>query len=353
MSRIARTLHVVVSLTFVAVCLAANVTSNGWFVPTPGTSFYWQISDTNLDASSHNEKVFDVDGFSVSASTISRLKTMGKKVICYFSFGTAEDYRGDYNHFPRSTLGGMVCQSQDCSEAWQGERWLDVKSTAVRQVLEKRIQLAKRKGCDGIEPDNVDAYSGNIMFKTISRFTITRKDQLNFNSWIANTVHKYGMSVGLKNAGALAPAYMAGLFDWALVEECNQYTDWSGGEWYSGKYGCDYANEFILRNKAVFVAEYVESWGNSAGVKNGIRFPQGMCADNNAHGFTTRLYDLDLGNGPSYAFANCLQHKPGGCNVWRECVKPRVFNQYKQQGMARWDAVGQCARARRAACRYT
>ncbi|CAI5529597.1 unnamed protein product [Closterium sp. Naga37s-1] len=144
---------------------------------------------------------------------------------------------------------------------------------------------------------------------------------------------------------------MAGLFDWALVEECNQYTDWSGGEWYSGKYGCDYANEFILRNKAVFVAEYVESWGNSAGVKNGIRFPQGMCADNNAHGFTTRLYDLDLGNGPSYAFANCLQHKPGGCNVWRECVKPSVFNQYKQQGMARWDAVGQCARARRAACR--
>ncbi|CAI5506587.1 unnamed protein product [Closterium sp. Naga37s-1] len=82
------------------------------------------------------------------------------------------------------------------------------------------------------------------------------------------------MSVGLKNPGPLAPSHMADLFDWALFEECNQYTDWSGGEWYSGKYGCDYANEFILRNKAVFVAEYVESWGNSVGVKNGIRFPQ-------------------------------------------------------------------------------
>ncbi|CAI5983114.1 unnamed protein product [Closterium sp. NIES-64] len=84
----------------------------------------------------------------------------------------------------------------------------------------------------------------------------------------------YGMSVGLKNPGPLAPSHMAGLFDWALVKECNQYTDWSGGEWYSGRYGCNYAKEFIVRNKAVFVAEYVESWGNSAGVQNGIRFPQ-------------------------------------------------------------------------------
>ncbi|CAI5978596.1 unnamed protein product, partial [Closterium sp. NIES-65] len=82
------------------------------------------------------------------------------------------------------------------------------------------------------------------------------------------------MSVGLKNPGPLAPSHMAGLFDWALVKECNQYTDWSGGEWYSGRYGCNYAKEFIVRNKAVFVAEYVESWGNSAGVQNGIRFPQ-------------------------------------------------------------------------------
>ncbi|CAI5966593.1 unnamed protein product [Closterium sp. NIES-65] len=127
-------------------------------------------------------------------------------------------------------------------------------------------QLANSKGCDGIEPDNVHSYNGNIMVNAISHFTITKKDQFNFNS--------YGMSVGLKNPGPLAPSHMAGLFDWALVKECNQYTDWSGGEWYSGRYGCNYAKEFIVRNKAVFVAEYVESWGNSAGVQNGIRFPQ-------------------------------------------------------------------------------
>ncbi|GJP47314.1 hypothetical protein CLOM_g6526 [Closterium sp. NIES-68] len=359
MSFIARCFRVLVALTFVAVCLAGNVTtnlagkvtSNGWYIPTPGTTFYWQISDPNL-GTSHKEKIFDVDGFGVSVNTITWLKSMGKKVFCYFSFGTAEDYRSDYKDFPRSTLGGLGCMNEDCSETWPGERWLDVKSSAVRQILEKRIQLAKRKGCDGIEPDNVMAYSSNIMVKPISRFTITAKDQFNFNTWIANTVHRYGMSVGLKNPGALAPSYMANLFDWALVESCNYFSDWSSDPWYSGKYQCDYSNEFIIRNKAVFSVEYKELWGTSPGTVNSIQFPQALCADNNARGFMTRLYDADLGVGPSYSFANCMLHKPAGCNVWKECIKLQVYNQYKQQGMARWDAVGQCVRARRAACRY-
>ncbi|CAI5485827.1 unnamed protein product [Closterium sp. Naga37s-1] len=313
-----------------------------------------------------NAQVYDIDGFGTPAATIRRLQAAGRKVICYFSFGSAEDYRADYSLFPRSTLGGLVCNSDDCSEVWEGERWLDVRSNVVRSVLEKRVKLAKRKGCDGIEPDNLDAWSNNIMYKTISRFKITAADQANFNLWIARTVHKYGMSVGLKNPGSLLPSQMAAAFDWALVEQCNEYSVWGGGgAWYSGRYGCDYANEFIVRSKAVFIAEYMDSWGTAVGRKNGIQFPQdlepgyatpppltsrslataslatappsrqAMCADNNAHGFTTRLYNMDLEPGYRYPFADCLRHKPAGCNsVWQQCVQPSVSIVHAQRDEA-------------------
>ncbi|CAI5529596.1 unnamed protein product [Closterium sp. Naga37s-1] len=163
----------------------------------------------------------------------------------------------------------------------------------------------------------------------------------------------YGMSVGLKNPGPLAPSHMANLFDWAIIESCIYFSDSSNNAWYSGKYQCDYSNEFIVRNKAVFSIEYKELWGTSAGQVNGITFPQAMCAISNAHGFNTNLCSFSLGTGPRYPFANCPLHKPAGCdNVWKECVKQSVYAQYKKQGMARWDAVGQCMRAKRAACRY-
>ena len=61
--------------------------------------------------------------------------------------------------------------------------------------------------------------------------------------------------MGLKNPDELAPA-LAPSFDWALVEQCNEGTDWSPGEWYEGKYQCDYALNFIALNKAVHVAVY-------------------------------------------------------------------------------------------------
>ena len=33
-------------------------------------------------------------------------------MFCYFSFGTAEDYRSDYSRFPQTVLGGLVCDQQ-------------------------------------------------------------------------------------------------------------------------------------------------------------------------------------------------------------------------------------------------
>lgn len=71
------------------------------------------------------------------------------------------------------------------------------------------------------------------------------------------------MSVGLKNAGELAPQVVS-LYDWALNEECNGYSDYSSGPWEQDKYQCDYLNLFIKAGKAAFVAEYSDFWSSNS-----------------------------------------------------------------------------------------
>jgi len=47
--------------------------------------------------------VVDIDGFEITAATVAALHKSGKKAVCYFSFGSWEDYRPDSSKFPSST----------------------------------------------------------------------------------------------------------------------------------------------------------------------------------------------------------------------------------------------------------
>jgi hypothetical protein len=43
---------------------------------------------------------------------------------------------------------------------WEKEKWLNLNSDNVRQIMAKRLELAAEKGCDAVDPDNMDAYVG-------------------------------------------------------------------------------------------------------------------------------------------------------------------------------------------------
>lgn len=45
---------------------------------------------------------------------------MGRKVICYFSAGSYENWRPDRHDFPSDVLGNNL-------EHWEGEKWLDIR----------------------------------------------------------------------------------------------------------------------------------------------------------------------------------------------------------------------------------
>lgn len=124
--------------------------------PTVGSS--WQIMlknppalDDSASSVTPDVEVYDIDLFDSDQILIDTLRRLKKKVICYFSAGSFEDWRPDKNDFKPEDLGNDM-------DGWPGEKWLDVKSDNVRKIMVARIQMAADKRCDAIDPDNTDGY---------------------------------------------------------------------------------------------------------------------------------------------------------------------------------------------------
>jgi hypothetical protein len=100
-------------------------------------------------------EIFDIDLFGNPKSTIDTLHKLGKKAICYFSAGSYEPNRPDSGDFTDGDKGKGL-------DGWPEEHWLDLRSENVRTIMGKRIELAASKGCDAIDPDNIDAYVSRL-----------------------------------------------------------------------------------------------------------------------------------------------------------------------------------------------
>jgi hypothetical protein len=228
----------------IGIAMLLPLTEGDWYRPTVDTTWQWQLTGTiNQD---YDVDVYDIDLFDTSAETISELKSSGKKVFCYFSAGSAENWRSDFDKFNSSSLGKPL-------DGWKGERWLDIRAKDVSDVMLARLDLAVLKGCDGVEPDNVDGYSNKTGFK------LTKKDQLAFNKFIANEAHARNLTVALKNALELADK-LVDYYDLTINEECHFYKE------------CDDLSVFTEQGKPIFNAEYkFTSRLCSSAVSNNIR----------------------------------------------------------------------------------
>ncbi len=223
-----------------------------------GTSWQWQLAgalDTSVDVD-----VYDIDLFDSAASTIAALKSQGRTVVCYFSAGSWESWREDQAAIPTSARGNSL------DPPFTDERWLDTRSGAVREVMRARLDRAAQKGCDAVEPDNVDGYTND------PGFPLSASTQLDFNRFLAREAHARGLGVGLKNdLDQLAD--LVSDFDWALNEECVAHSE------------CDaYTDTFIAAGKAVLHAEYVDA-SQAAQV----------CAVTRPLGLSTIVKDIGLG----------------------------------------------------------
>jgi len=229
--------------------------ASSWWRPTPGTSWQWQLTGT-IDTS-FDVHMYDLDLFDTPQTIINRLHGDGRIVVCYFSAGSYENWRPDADDLPASARGNPL-------DGWPGERWLDVRDPGVRAVMRARLDRAASRGCDGVEPDNVDGYDND------PGFALTAADQLDYNRFLAAEAHARGLSVGLKNDLAQIDQLLDD-FDWSLDEQCFELDE------------CDALTPFISAGKPVFNVEY-----------GGSPLAAQVCPSANARNFDTLIKDLDL-----------------------------------------------------------
>lgn len=271
-----------------------------WWRPAPGdaTEWDWQITEPYRLAAVR--PMYDLDLFDLAtdgsrlrypngesievlagpnAGLVERLHRRQPRtvVICYVDTGAYEHYRPDAHRFPghRPELASMPNRPLPPEPGsvvgrdtgWDGERWLDIRPAArsrFASTIWARLDLAKRLGCDGVEPDQ------NNPMDNDSGFPVTLADQLSWYREVAKQAHARGLSVGLKN-GHDQPGAAAKLvddFDWALPEECVEFSE------------CDELLPFVRAGKAVFAVDYAAA-GDAATV----------CAEHRRRGFDGLVKD--------------------------------------------------------------
>jgi hypothetical protein len=109
-------------------------------------------------------------------------------------------------------------------DGWKGERWVDVRDEGVRDVMRNRMDLAREKGFDGVDPDNVDG------FENKNGLGLKKGDAVNFVKFLAAEAHERGLACGLKN-GAEFITEVLGDVDYVIVEEAVKYKE-------TGRYMC-------------------------------------------------------------------------------------------------------------------
>ena len=224
-----------------------------WYRPILFTT--WQIQLQGMPNTTYSATLYTLDLFDTPKEVIDTLHAEGKKVICYFSAGSFEDWRPDHNKFKPAVLGEPLA-------GWPGERWLDIRSDNVRSIMRSRLDLAKKKGCDAVDPDNVDAYTQD------TGFDLNDRDQLVYNRFLARSAHARGLSVGLKN-DLLQIKNLVNDFDFAINERCHEYLE------------CNLLTPFINAGKPVFNLEYQNKYAEN----EMDRFK--LCEDSIKRGFTT------------------------------------------------------------------
>lgn len=145
---------------------------------------------------------------------------------------------------------------------------MDIRSDHVRDIMDKRLDLAVEKGCDGVVPDNKDGYSID------AGFDMTKQDQISYDRFKAEQVHSPGFSVGLKNGVEMIDD-RATYYDFSMNEQCAAYNE------------CEMLRPFIDSKKQVLNVEHGSAYLHKPG-------QTGLCDAALSQQFSMRILPLAL-----------------------------------------------------------
>lgn len=100
----------------------------------------------------------------------------------------------------------------------------------------ERMKLAKSKGCDGVDPDNIDGFTND------TGFNMKAADGIDYMKFMAREAHALGLAIGLKNGGSIVKQVLNDM-QWEVNEQCLEFDE------------CNLLKPFIDANKPVFHIE--------------------------------------------------------------------------------------------------
>jgi hypothetical protein len=213
--------------------------------------------------------IYDIDLFDNDADSIAALRGAGRRVLCYFSAGTWEDWRDDKSYFEDADLGRRVSDAD-------GEKYVNISSPAVRSVMKGRIGRAAKAGCDGVDAAYVDSYHSE------NGLNLTAADAVSYLKFLSDEARSHGLAIGLKNGGDLAKELLPWV-DYSLNEECLAYDE------------CGAYVPFITAGKPVFNIEYPKGAPDkvAAAVRDDICKKRDVAADTDKFSTLLKTEDLD------------------------------------------------------------
>lgn len=156
-------------------------------------------------------------------------------------------------------------------DGWD-ENWVDTTSSSIRSIMAARLDLAVSKGCDGVDPDNIDAYSEDNNTGT----GVTVAKGIDYIRFLGEEGHKRGLAVGLKNGLAIVEDVLE-YVDFEVNEECQ---DWDE---------CEDLQPFIEAGKPVFAIEYRENVASLSAAQKRV-----ICEKEGTEGFSILIKTLAL-----------------------------------------------------------
>ena len=203
--------------------------------PAAGTTFAIILSTAPNRVTTEAQAV-DIDLFEAKRATVRALTDQGKRVICYMSAGSWEDWRPDAADFPPEVIGKPL-------DGWPGENYLDIRALdVIGPIMIARLKRCRDWGFDAVDPDNVDAYE--IGRRT--GFPLTRAHAIHYMRFLAGEAHRLGLAIGLKNATSISDDVLD-VMDFAVTEDCFDQ-GW-----------CRDSKNFIEADKPVFAIEYTDN----------------------------------------------------------------------------------------------
>ncbi|GKT55473.1 glycoside hydrolase family 114 protein [Colletotrichum tofieldiae] len=258
-----------------------------WSKWKPGVSFQIVLhhpikAETVADIVPAEATVWDVDlQHAVDYdNVIPTLKSTGKIVICYFNGGAVQDWDEDLDAFPVDVIGSPL------NPPYTDERYLDVRDARVVDLMKRRLERAADIGCDGVDPDNIDAWAEDGNDPT--GFSLTTSDYATYITSLAAHAHTLKTTssrpllLGQKNAPTIAPQ-LSSVVDFAVLETCLGTRTSDEVEPF-----CADFQSYVKAGKPVFQIEYPTS------VRDGVEIDQAdydyFCVDKNGNeGFSEVL----------------------------------------------------------------